>query len=351
MCMDVLLREVMISSTLFYLFLATLQAKTAIFSVLAASGCKEMDFKVTMKDNTLANHVFKTVRATNDAHCESQCFLDDRCISYSFGTSASGEKYMCELSDSDHFMHPEDLVRRPGVIYRSAQNTCPCRGRQTCRYDFIQKTAKCVCPTGFTGQNCETNIDDCFDNACYNGGSCVDQVNGYTCQCVPGRTGQRCEIDIDDCQSSPCVNGTCSDRLNDFWCTCVPGYSGKTCDIDINECQSNPCLNGGTCHDKVNGFECSCTNKFYGSRCENLDNCVAHPCQNGGTCINKSIYRGGCTCPANYFAFRCHHFDPCGANPGVCKDGSTCRNALLSHGGYYCVCPDRKRYYYDKCYD
>lgn len=98
-------------SNIFYIFIL----------VLAADGCKEMDFKVTMKDKTLASHVFKTVRATNDGHCESQCFSDDRCISYSFGTSASGESHMCELSDSDHFMHPEHLVDRLGVIYRSAQ--------------------------------------------------------------------------------------------------------------------------------------------------------------------------------------------------------------------------------------
>jgi hypothetical protein len=80
-----------------------------------------MDFKVTFEGRTLTNHVFKTERATNDAHCETQCFMDDRCISYSFGTLANGTKYMCELSDSDHIMHPEDLVYRPGVIYRSAQ--------------------------------------------------------------------------------------------------------------------------------------------------------------------------------------------------------------------------------------
>lgn len=92
-----------------------------VFSNILGNDCKEMNFKVTFEGKTLANHVFKTIQATDDAHCESQCFLDDRCISYSYGTSADGQKYKCELSDSDHLMHPEDVVRREGVIYRSAQ--------------------------------------------------------------------------------------------------------------------------------------------------------------------------------------------------------------------------------------
>ena len=38
-------------------------------------------------------------------------------------------------------------------------------------------------------------------------GTCVDQINGYKCQCQAGYTGMDCEVDIDECQSSPCING------------------------------------------------------------------------------------------------------------------------------------------------
>ena len=38
-------------------------------------------------------------------------------------------------------------------------------------------------------------------------GTCVDQINGYKCQCQPGYTGIDCDVDIDECQSSPCING------------------------------------------------------------------------------------------------------------------------------------------------
>lgn len=44
--------------------------------------------------------------------------------------------------------------------------------------------------TGFTGQNCEENLDDCPGNSCKNGGTCVDGVNTYNCQCLPEWTGK-----------------------------------------------------------------------------------------------------------------------------------------------------------------
>ena len=48
---------------------------------------------------------------------------------------------------------------------------------------------------------------------CQNNGSCVPHPNEprgsgyYECQCVPGYTGNECETDIDECQLYPCVRG------------------------------------------------------------------------------------------------------------------------------------------------
>ena len=38
-------------------------------------------------------------------------------------------------------------------------------------------------------------------------GTCIDQVNSYICQCDAGYTGYECNVEIDECQSSPCVRG------------------------------------------------------------------------------------------------------------------------------------------------
>lgn len=56
----------------------------------------------------------------------------------------------------------------------------------------------------------------------------MDEVNGYSCQCTPGYTGNNCENQVDECASNPCMNGgSCTDLQNGFRCTCPQGTSGK----------------------------------------------------------------------------------------------------------------------------
>ncbi len=38
-----------------------------------------------------------------------------------------------------------------------------------------------------------TDINDCANRTCQNGGSCVDGVNNYSCNCLLGFTGDHCE--------------------------------------------------------------------------------------------------------------------------------------------------------------
>ena len=80
-----------------------------------------MHFKESYENRALQGHVFKTEWASGESHCRSKCYLDDRCIAYSFGLAANGKRNMCELSDSDHVMHPSDLIERSGTVYRRAQ--------------------------------------------------------------------------------------------------------------------------------------------------------------------------------------------------------------------------------------
>ena len=75
---------------------------------------------------------------------------------------------------------------------------------------------------------------------------------------ITGYTGDHCEVNINDCLGVQCNNGTCKDLVGDFHCKCYGGYEGKYCDQEINECLSGPCQNGGTCHDLIDDYECRC---------------------------------------------------------------------------------------------
>jgi len=57
----------------------------------------------------------------------------------------------------------------------------------------------CECLPGYTGANCETNVDDCAINPCKNGGSCIDIVNAYKCVCELPHTGRDCMEKLDPC--------------------------------------------------------------------------------------------------------------------------------------------------------
>lgn len=90
------------------------------------------------------------------------------------------------------------------------------------------------------GVHCEVNVDDCSPPIdpvsrgpkCFNNGTCVDQVGGYSCACPPGFVGERCEGDVNECLSNPCdARGTqnCVQRVNDFYCECRAGHTGGCC--------------------------------------------------------------------------------------------------------------------------
>uniref|UniRef100_A0A8C3W8T4 Neurocan core protein n=1 Tax=Catagonus wagneri TaxID=51154 RepID=A0A8C3W8T4_9CETA len=79
--------------------------------------------------------------------------------------------------------------------------------------------------------------DPCENNPCLHGGTCEANGTMYGCSCDQGFTGENCEIDIDDCISSPCENGgTCIDEVNAFVCLCLPSYAGSLCEKDTEGC-------------------------------------------------------------------------------------------------------------------
>ena len=74
-----------------------------------------------MEGYSLQGHVFKNLTMQGENTCEINCFVEHDCVSYNIGPSDEDDVKICELSDSDHKIHPEALGRRNGFTYRTTK--------------------------------------------------------------------------------------------------------------------------------------------------------------------------------------------------------------------------------------
>lgn len=103
----------------------------------------------------------------------------------------------------------------------------PCANNAACIHSFDYLGFKCTCPPGWqgesdqpscpifspclrfanlrlvsTGQLCNIDVNECSSNPCKNHGTCTNTLGGYVCSCHNGYTGPNCETDINDCLPS-----------------------------------------------------------------------------------------------------------------------------------------------------
>ncbi|KAK3584841.1 hypothetical protein CHS0354_005699 [Potamilus streckersoni] len=263
-----------------------------------------------------------------------------------------------------------------------ASNFCssnPCKNGGTCQqFDSIRY--ECTCRPGFTGQNCETNIDDCKENpdGCLYGGMCIDWDNKYNCSCMNGFNGNHCSMSPNYCPGlCPSVN-LCYNDFNTFTarCSCSNPYETKyinVCKISNSTrnqrvpeqygftligmgatvascekaCVSRPGCRAFTFYlddlacigysnvsypleTRINAtyYTIGCSDVDSG-QCQLIDSCKNITCANNGTCNN-----GSCMCKVGFTGFTCQHsIDDCLSNP--CQKGGICIDGYLS---YTCQC-------------
>ena len=59
-----------------------------------------------------------------------------------------------------------------------------------------------------------------------------DGIDNFACRCATGYTGELCQHEINECASNPCQNnGECLDFVGDYKCLCPAGYSGRQCEV------------------------------------------------------------------------------------------------------------------------
>lgn len=240
------------------------------------------------------------------------------------------------------------------------------------------------------GQTCEVDINECVKSPCRHGASCQNTNGGYRCHCQAGYTGRNCETDIDDCRPSewparlpasetgrpggmevalagcrgalaiPAVTpreatrpvqvgvagrapGWCwevaagVDRVACFRAVLggsgagLPGIKparhlpvgsqellpqrgatlGPTRPLSLHSCPSpDPCHNGGSCTDGVNAAFCDCLPGFQGAFCEeDINECASNPCRHGANCTD-CVASYTCTCPPGFSGIHCENNTP-----------------------------------------
>ncbi|KXJ21742.1 hypothetical protein AC249_AIPGENE15168 [Exaiptasia diaphana] len=97
------------------------QAFDEILRWLKKDGCKTMEFPESYFFNgkALVGFVLKTIQVADESQCRAQCYMtkNDHCLSYNY----IPERLTCELSQSDHRVHPDNLVARQGSLYKASK--------------------------------------------------------------------------------------------------------------------------------------------------------------------------------------------------------------------------------------
>ena len=207
------------------------------------------------------------------------------------------EAAYCNCSDSGY----------EGYFCEKDINDCiegeTCYNGGTC-YDVGVHQTVCKCPIGFVGDRCEL----CTPNTCKNGGDCIIQNGASSCNCFgTGYEGEHCQIQKDDCRKGGCENqGRCVviSQNDTAYCNCFgTGYEGNQCEIQKEDCRKNGC-GLGKCNliSQTDIAFCDCKNTGYkGDFCElaMISDCrtIEYSCSNNGKCeINYQNDSAKCIC-------------------------------------------------------
>ncbi|XP_067048625.1 uncharacterized protein [Acropora muricata] len=159
--------------------------------------CRHLEF---IPDNifqgySLKNHVIRTIDNINEDFCGAMCFMEYNCVSFNVKvTGGPGTSTVCELNNSTHHANLGDLQTLENSIYHGITvNPCDeslCQHSSTCQAGFTDKGYRCLCGSGFCGEHCETDIDECYaGNECSANALCHNLHGSYNCTCKEGYYG------------------------------------------------------------------------------------------------------------------------------------------------------------------
>ena len=99
--------------------------RVTVFDNLTFSGpCRELAFPsfLFFANKRLLNHNITTVQVPEMDVCELLCYHEHNCVSINFEDKPSAEgTYSCDLNNSTHGEHGEDLVDAESYFYRGTE--------------------------------------------------------------------------------------------------------------------------------------------------------------------------------------------------------------------------------------
>jgi hypothetical protein len=128
----------------------------------------------------------------------------------------------------------------------------PCLNGGSCQLTSSSQPV-CICPTGYSGNNCQTKINapsSCANLVCKNGGTCRTIGTASACSCPVNVYGPNCEYVVTQstCNADDTNKASCEVWNSMGYCSFVysynsiplPIYCPKSCSL---------CKNVGTCTD------------------------------------------------------------------------------------------------------
>jgi len=182
--------------------------------------------------------MIKRVTVKDLDECEYRCYLNANCVSLNIkNKDPTNGTHQCELNNSTHLEDDGYLEDNKLFYYRGAENKCgrnggKCKNNSTCQSGFTHKGYRCSCTTGFKGEHCKKDIDECAArvNPCdaVANSECKNIDGSYNCQCKDGfvKIGATCEVDV--CRGYKVLNS--ADRKDTY-----TRETGLLCDSGLTE--------------------------------------------------------------------------------------------------------------------
>lgn len=230
----------------------------------------------------------------------------------------------------------------------------------------LEGSWRCGCSSGFLlqadEQTCE-NINECqgAENPCIENRKtqCQDTYGSFECSCDPGWSGDDCQTDDNQCNGVTCQdNATCEDGDNSYECNCNEGFreniNGDCVDIDECDEESYTCGINQKCDNEIGGnpgYKCVCNAGYEPSSdlnaCKDIDECAI-----SGTCSEPfktacTNNEGGHSCGCDVGTSEdengdCYDIDECAESGHDCAEFAVCDNIVLRDGRvtHQCSCPE-----------